>query len=182
MIRIRAAALAAFILFSACPALRATAAPASGLEIGARPSGLPVSLRAERLLDRERLRAWGIERPSRLAFDEDGALYVLDARARRVVRLALGSRPLDGSGESSEGATAFGDESSVSTLPHDLALDRRGSLLVLDRSGGTLLAYDRRASFLGTREIDGSLKEEARPDSVGRTLAAKAHRAVPAAR
>jgi sugar lactone lactonase YvrE len=158
--------LAALLLASSlAPAARAFAA--SGVDLGTRALRPPRSLRAERLLDRDRLRAWGIERPARLAFDESGALYVLDARARRVVRLALGSRPAgDDAASGPDGTTIFGDESATGSLPHDIALDLRGSLLVLDRAGATILAYDRRTAFLGARDLDPSLADEARaPES-----------------
>lgn len=159
MSRNRVAALAAILIAACLGAPKAPALSGPELSLGARAATPPASLRAERLLDRDRLRAWGIERPSRLAFDDTGALHVLDRRTRRVVRIALGSA-------SDETATTFGDEASASALPNDLALDRRGSLLVLDRATGTLLAYDARAAFLGDREIDGSLRDDARaPES-----------------
>jgi hypothetical protein len=165
--RIVLAAWAALVLLAVPLAPRARALPAAGVDVGTRAAGPPRSLRAERLLDRERLRAWGIERPARLAFDESGDLYVLDARTRRVVRLALGTRPSgDGDGANPDGATIFGDESPAGSLPNDIAVDLRGSLLVLDRAGATLLAYDRRTAFLGARDLDPSLAEEARaPES-----------------
>jgi sugar lactone lactonase YvrE len=160
------AAWAATLLFASLHAPIARALPAPGVELGARAAP-PRSLRAERLLDRERLRAWGIERPARLAFDDTGALYVLDTRARRVVRLAIGPHASgDDPGAGNGVATLFGDESGATTLPSDIALDLRGSLLVLDRGGATLLAYDRRSAFLGARDLDPSLAVEARaPES-----------------
>ncbi|MEK7349060.1 MAG: hypothetical protein AABZ94_09330 [Candidatus Eisenbacteria bacterium] len=142
----------------------ALALPSPEIEVRGRDSAPPRSLRAETLLDRERLRAWGIERPSRLAFDEDGSLYVLDTRARRVVRLSLAPRR----GESArapagpDAATVFGDDAPASALPHDLVVDARGSLLVLDRSRSTVSAYDRRTAYLGTRDLDPQLADEAR--------------------
>jgi sugar lactone lactonase YvrE len=143
----------------------ASALPASDIQVQSRAASPPRSLRAETLLDRDRLRAWGIERPSRLASGEDGALYVLDARARRVVRLSLAPRREDsargGSGEP-EAAAVFGDDAPASALPHDLVVDVRGSLLVLDRSRSTLSAYDRRTAYLGTRDLDPQLADEAR--------------------
>ncbi|HET9950246.1 MAG TPA: hypothetical protein VFS09_00480 [Candidatus Eisenbacteria bacterium] len=164
MSRYAATASAVLFLFAATFAPRASAIAASDAGDAARGAALPTSLRDERLLDRERLRAWGIERPSRLAFDEEGALYVLDARTRRVIRLALGSRPASGDDarDDADGALVFGDASVSSALPHDLVFDLRGSLLVLDRAGGTLLAYDSRAAYLGARNLDPSLAEEAR--------------------
>jgi DNA-binding beta-propeller fold protein YncE len=158
--RAAAASAVLFLFFFAfAPAPRAT-----GSDAPPRGVPLPTALRDERLLDRERLRACGIERPSRLAFDETGALYVLDARTRLVVRLALGSRPAAGDDErgDAEGTLVFGDASATSSLPHDLVFDLRGSLLVLDRAGATLLAYDARAAYLGARDLDPSLTDEAR--------------------
>ena len=164
MSRFAAAASAVLFLLASSVSPPASAFAATGADPGTRGVALPTSLRDERLLDRERLRAWGIERPSRLAFDEEGALYVLDARTRRVIRLSLGSRPAAGDDArgDADGTLVFGDASVTSALPHDLAFDLRGSLLVLDRAGATLLAYDSRAAFLGARDIDPSLTEEAR--------------------
>jgi hypothetical protein len=142
------------------------ASPLPGPEIERRghAAAPPRSLRAEMLLDRDRLRAWGIERPSRLAFDAEGSLYVLDARARRVVRLSL--TPSEGAASRDAGepdaATLFGDDAPASALPHDLVVDGRGSLLVLDRSRSTVSAYDRRTAYLGTRDLDPQLADEAR--------------------
>jgi len=142
----------------------ASALPAPEIEVRERAAAPPRSLRAETLFNRDRLRAWGIERPSRLAFDEDGSLYVLDTRARRVVRLTLAPR----GGESArvsggpDAATVFGDDAPAPALPHDLVVDVRGSLLVLDRSRSTLSAYDRRTAYLGTRDLDPQLADEAR--------------------
>jgi sugar lactone lactonase YvrE len=162
----RFAAAASAVLFVLVSSVLppAVARAAAGAEAGAPGPLLPSSLRDERLLDRERLRAWGIERPSRLAFDETGALYVLDARTRLVIRLALGARPAPGDDvrDAPEGNLVFGDALTTSALPHDLVFDLRGSLLVLDRAGATLLAYDSRAGYLGARDLDPSLAEEAR--------------------
>lgn len=150
----------------------ARALPTPEIERRGRTDAPPRSLRAELLLDRDRLRASGIERPSRLAFDEEGALFVLDARARRVVRLVLppraGGAPRGPAAVPAEGAaaTVFGDDAPASSLPHDLVIDARGSLLVLDRSRAALFAYDRRTAYLGTRDIDLQLADEARaPES-----------------
>ena len=143
----------------------ASALPSPEIEVRNRDSAPPRSLRAETLLDRDRLRAWGIERPSRLAFDEDGSLYVLDTRARRVVRLSMsprGGESSRGSGGGPDAATVFGDDAPASALPHDLVVDARGSLLVLDRSRSTVSAYDRRTAYLGTRDLDPQLADEAR--------------------
>lgn len=169
MSRHRSALVAILFAFGAAPTARALPVPA--VDLG--PSlGSPRSLRASLFLNRDRLRGYGIERPARLAFDEKGALYVLDARARRVVRLSLfraegGGRGIGGGRPSGGGATAvYGDDAPASALPHDLALDLRGSLLVLDRSRATVAGYDRNASYLGTRDLDPALAEEARaPDS-----------------
>jgi hypothetical protein len=163
------ALLFAIAIAGAAPSARALPVPAVDLGQSLEP---PRSLRASLFLDRDRLRGYGIERPARLAFDEDGALYVLDARARRIVRLSLfppdGDRGRTGGAwTTGGGATAvYGDDAPASALPHDLALDLRGSLLVLDRSRATVAGYDRNASYLGTRDLDPALAEEARaPDS-----------------
>lgn len=146
----------------------AHALPTPDIELRGRSAAPPRSLRAELLLDGERLRAGGIERPSRLAFDEDGALYVLDARARRVVRVSLPPRAGEPApaAHASESVTLFGDDAPASALPHDLVVDARGSILVLDRSRAALSAYDRRTAYLGTRDLDLQLADEARaPES-----------------
>ncbi len=159
-----AAICCAFTLLALDVPRPASALPTPEIESRGRSAAPPRSLRAELLLDLDRLRAWGIERPSRLAFDEDGSLLVLDARARRVVRL-----PLPPHGDASARSTSesdafmvFGDDAPASALPHDLVVDARGSLLVLDRSRSALSAYDRRAAYLGTRDLDPRLADEAR--------------------
>ncbi|HEU4725122.1 MAG TPA: hypothetical protein VFU59_07475 [Candidatus Eisenbacteria bacterium] len=142
----------------------ARALPTPDIDVRGRTTALPRSLRAELLLDRDRLRAGGIERPSRLAFDEEGALYVLDARARRVVRLALPPRAGTPARPSAapDASALFGDDAPASALPHDLVVDARGSILILDRSRAALSAYDRRAAYLGTRDLDLQLADDAR--------------------
>ena len=67
-----AALLAALAFVPAIPE-RASAAPT----LRPASSGRPTALRTERILDRATLAAWGVTRPSRLAFDGDGALYIL---------------------------------------------------------------------------------------------------------
>jgi sugar lactone lactonase YvrE len=128
------------------------------------PAAPPRALRADRLLDRAWLQSRGVGAPARLAFDEEGALYVLDAAARRVIRLPLGSRLGASSADPAEtGAPlAFGEDVAPSWLPSDLALDLRGSLLVLDRSAAAVAAYGRRAEPLGSRDVDPALAEESR--------------------
>jgi sugar lactone lactonase YvrE len=125
-------------------------------------AGEPRSFRAERLLDREWLRAHGIETPSKLAFDDAGALYVLDVRDRRVVRIPLGASDGDRYGDGGPAAERYGEEFATSWLPSDLVVDLRGSILVLDRAAGSVVALSRRGEALGDREIDPSLREEAR--------------------
>ncbi|MGH7682375.1 MAG: hypothetical protein ACRENN_10370, partial [Candidatus Eiseniibacteriota bacterium] len=53
----------------------------------------PLALKTERVYDRERLEAMGVPRPSRLAFDGTGNLYVLDQQSRRVVKLDPSGAP-----------------------------------------------------------------------------------------
>src|SRR2546427_5502080 len=67
----------------------ATGAPAS---VAPAPAGdslslPPRALRVEWVLDRDALEQAGIRRPSRLAYDQDGNLHVLDAETRRVTKL-----------------------------------------------------------------------------------------------
>jgi len=145
--------LAAFAPAAVCPA----GAPAT---TGETPRGEPRTLRAERLLDRDWLRERGIEAPSRLAFDDAGALYVLDGSARRVIRLPLESAGADRYGEPA--ADRYGEEMAASWIPSDLALDLRGSLLVLDRASASVAAYARRGEALGDRDLDPPLQDEAR--------------------
>ncbi|HSQ59947.1 MAG TPA: hypothetical protein VLT84_05900 [Acidobacteriota bacterium] len=145
----------------------ATAALAALPDVSASTSdvaALPRALRADRLLERAWLQARGIGAPARLVFDEEGALYVLDAAARRVIRLPLGPRAGGSSAEPPEtGAPLpFGEDVAPSWLPTDFALDLRGSLLVLDRAAAAVTAYGRRAEPLGSREVDPALAEESR--------------------
>jgi hypothetical protein len=152
----RAIALLAVAAAASIPAHSASvAAP-----VTAPGAGLPRALRAERLLDRAWLRARGIDVPSRLAFDDAGGLYVIDGRGRRVVRLALDPASSDRYAEAA--ADAYGEEIASSWIPADLALDVRGSLLALDRASGSIVAYARRGEALGGRDLDPSLRDEAR--------------------
>lgn len=158
------------IAFLACAAAAIPAPPAARAalpDVSASQSSAaapPRTLRAERLLDRAWLQARGIGAPARLAFDDEGALFVLDAAARRVVRVPLGPRLGGASADPAEtGAPlSFGEDVAPSWLPTDLALDLRGSLLVLDRAAASVAAYGRRAEPLGSREVDPSLAEDAR--------------------
>lgn len=117
------------------------------------PLGTPVGLRFERILDRATLDGWGVPRPSALAFDGEGALYILDAASRRVVKL-------DAEGKLLHTVGGYGDDPASLALPEDLVVDRRESLLVLDRARGALVAFDRAGSFLASRPFDGELGEE----------------------
>jgi len=118
-------------------------------------AGAPLALRAEWTLDRDALEALGIGRPSRLAYDSDGNLHVLDAESRRVVKLDPHGRVLYEVG-------GYGVDETSFELPVDIAVDRDQTLLVLDRSRGALIAYDRAGHFLGQRPFQGDADEESR--------------------
>lgn len=115
----------------------------------------PVALRTESLLDRDALTAAGVRRPARLAYDAEGALYILDAETRRIVKVDPRGRVLFEVG-------GYGSDETSLELPVDIAVDRNQSLLVLDRGRGALLAFDRAGRFLATRSFKGSAGEEAR--------------------
>jgi len=119
------------------------------------PLGTPTGLRFERIIDRATLESWGVPRPSALAFDGEGALYVLDAASRRIVKLDAEGRLLHSVG-------GYGDDPASLALPEDLVVDRRESLLVLDRARGALVAFDRAGSFLASRPFEDDLGEEVR--------------------
>ncbi len=129
----------------------AIAAPSITREL---PAGPPLALRTERILDREALEALGVPRPSRLKFDSAGNLYVLDAVSRRVVKLdPRGAALLDLGG--------YGDDEASFSVPCDLAVDARQSLLVLDRGKGAVMAFDGSGRFLAARTVDADLAAEA---------------------
>ncbi|MGE5179125.1 MAG: hypothetical protein ACM3PF_08545, partial [Bacteroidota bacterium] len=115
----------------------------------------PAALRSEAILDRATLESWGVAHPSRLAFDAEGALYVLDTSRRRLVKVGV-----DG-GLIHEVALS-GDDPSSSTEPADVVVDARGSVLVLDRAGASILAYDKNGALLAARPFAPDLAEEAR--------------------
>jgi streptogramin lyase len=122
-------------------------------------SAAPYELRTESTLDRDALEAAGIRRPSRLAYDQDGNLLVLDAETRRVVKLDPRGRVLTEVG-------GYGSDETSLELPVDLVVDRDQSLLVLDRARGALVAYDRAGRFLGQKLFQGAAAEEARTPGV----------------
>src|SRR5207249_5971911 len=137
----------------------ALAAGAAGAPEPPRPgagdsaSAPPRALRVERILDRDALEQAGIRRPSRLAYDSDGNLHVLDAETRRITKLDPRGRVLYEVG-------GYGSDETSLELPQDLALDRDQSLLVLDRGRGALVAFDRAGRFLGRRPFQGAASEE----------------------
>lgn len=142
-----AASLAASILASSS----AIATPPISREL---PAGPPLALRTERILDRETLEALGVPRPSRLRFDSAGNLYVLDALSRRIVKLdPRGAALLDLGG--------YGDDEASFSVPCDLAIDARQSLLVLDRGKGAVIAFDGNGRFLAARMVDAEVAAEA---------------------
>jgi len=112
------------------------------------------ALRTVWSFDRAALEAAGISRPSRLAYDPQGNLYVLDSETRRVVKLDPKGRPLYGVG-------GYGDDDASLQMPVDIVVDHNESLLVLDRSRGALVAFDRTGRFLGLRPFQGAAQEEA---------------------
>jgi streptogramin lyase len=127
----------------------------------AEPSGTPDStsslyeLRTESILDRETLEAAGIRRPTRLSYDSDGNLHVLDAETRRVTKL-------DPRGHVLYEVGGYGSDETSLELPVDIVVDRDQSLLVLDRGRGALVAFDRSGRFLGQRPFQGAAAEESR--------------------
>src|SRR5438105_15929149 len=72
-----------FILFLATLAPGASAAVSGGDSLSLPPRALRVAW----VLDRDALEQAGIRRPSRLAYDQDGNLHVLDSETRRVTKL-----------------------------------------------------------------------------------------------
>ncbi len=134
---------------SAGPATPAGAAAADSASLP------PYSLRTEWTLDRDALEAAGIRRPSRLAYDSDGNLHVLDSETRRVVKLDPRGCVLFEVGGYGQDETSF-------ELPVDIAVDRDQSLLVLDRGRGALIAFDRSGHFLGQKLFQGDAAEESR--------------------
>jgi hypothetical protein len=118
------------------------------------PAGSPVALRVERVLDRAELERLGAPNPSRLVYDADGSLYALDPGRRRVVKLdPLGAPVLEWGGYG-------GDETSFS-IPSDLAIDRRQSLLVLDRGKNQVAAFDGAGRYLGYRSLGADIQSDA---------------------
>ncbi|TMQ60830.1 MAG: hypothetical protein E6K76_00580 [Candidatus Eisenbacteria bacterium] len=118
-------------------------------------SSPPGALRTEWTFDQDALEAVGIRRPSRLAYDSDGNLHVLDAETRRITKLDPRGRVLYEVG-------GYGSDETSLELPQDVALDRDQSLLVLDRGRGALVAFDRAGRFLGRRPFQGAASEESR--------------------
>ncbi|HYJ33230.1 MAG TPA: hypothetical protein VE326_08420 [Candidatus Binatia bacterium] len=149
-----AAAIAAATLIAAGPAslpARAAAAPA----IRQAPAGPPEVLRTERIFDRATLESWGVPRPTRLAFDGDGALYILDAGRRRLVKVGE-------DGALIHDVALSGDDPASTTEPADVVVDARGSALVLDRASASVLAYDKNGALLAARPLASDLADEAR--------------------
>jgi sugar lactone lactonase YvrE len=115
----------------------------------------PAALRTVSVLDREVLERAGIRSPGRLAYGADGALHVLDEMSGRVVAL-------DPQGRERFSAGGYGSGDASASLASDIALDRHGLLLVLDRGRGSVLAYDAAGRFLTARELGGDALDEAR--------------------
>ncbi len=145
-----------FIAISlACVACVPRGALASTTDGAADSTSSFAGLKTEWTFDREMLSAAGIRRPSRLAYDSDGNLHVLDAETRRVIKLDPRGRVLYEVG-------GYGSDETSLELPVDIAVDRDQSLLVLDRGRGALLAFDRAGRFLAARPFQGEAAEEAR--------------------
>lgn len=140
----------ALLLAGGVPAASA-ASPTLGPDA---PTALPSALRVERILDRAALAALGIARPTRLAYDDEGSLYVLDPLSRRVVKL-------DPEGRSLHDLGGYGNDEASLSLPSDLAVDRRQSLLVLDRGRGSIVAFGREGEYLGSRAFGQDVSIEA---------------------
>jgi streptogramin lyase len=129
----------------------ATAAPA----IRQAESGPPEALRSERILDRATLESWGVPRPTRLAFDADGALYILDSGRRRLVKVGPDGVLL-------HEVSLSGDDPASTTEPADVLVDARGSVLILDRASASILAFDKSGALLAARPLAADLADEAR--------------------
>lgn len=146
----RSRTLAASV-FAALLAATAGAAPPIAREA---PPGPPRALRTERILDRERLESLGVPRPSRLVFDGAGNLYVLDSVSRHVAKLDPQGVPVFDFG-------GYGEDESSFSLPSDLAIDSRQSLLVLDRGRGAIVAFDGAGRYLASRAFAPDVAPEA---------------------
>jgi streptogramin lyase len=120
----------------------------------ASPVGPPVTLRTERIIDRETLDQLGVPRPSRLRYDGAGCLYVLDAVSRRIVKLDPRGAPIADLG-------GYGDDEASFSVPCDIAVDARQSVLVLDRGKGAVAAFDGAGHFLGSRSVAADVSAEA---------------------
>ena len=145
----RSIALALLLALALVPAAT-RAAPDVGTE--SRP-GPPHALRSERVLDSATLDRLGVPHPTRVVFDANHCLYVLDATARRIVKLDPAGQPLWDLG-------GYGDDDQSFSVPSDLAVDRRQSLLVLDRGKNALVAFDPAGHFLGVRSFGETVATE----------------------
>lgn len=145
-----ASSIAAFLAAGTAPRTL-HAAPA----IRQAQAGPPAALRSELVLDRATLESWGVPRPSRLAFDAEGALYILDSGRRRLVKIGADGRFL-------HEVSVSGADPASTAEPADVCVDARGSVLVLDRAAAAILAYDRGGALLAARPFAPDLAEEAR--------------------
>ncbi len=140
---------------AAMPRTASAAKPPASATTADSASAAPRALRVEWVLDKDALDQAGIRRPSRLAYDSDGNLHVLDAETRRVTKLDPRGRVLYEVG-------GYGSDETSLELPVDIAVDRDQSLLILDRGRGALVAFDRTGRFLGQRLFQGAAAEESR--------------------
>jgi streptogramin lyase len=95
-----------------------------------------------------------VSRPTRLAFDGEGALYILDASRRRLVKV-------DPAGRLLHEVTLSGEDVAPRVEPADVVVDARGSVLVLDRATTSVLAYDKGGARVATQQFEDDLREEA---------------------
>ncbi len=140
---------------SALLAILASSSAGAATPIALEPApGRPFALRIERILDREKLESLGVPRPSRIAFDGGGNLYVLDALSRRVVKLGPDGAPRADLGGYGEDAASF-------SIPSDLLVDSRQSLLVLDRGKNAVIAFDGTGQYLASRAVAADVAADA---------------------
>lgn len=142
-------------LLAATPAFRSPPVARAAPAIRQAESGPPQALRSERILDRATLESWGVPRPTRLAFDADGALYILDTGRRRLVKVGPDGALL-------HEVSLSGDNPASTMEPADVLVDARGSVVVLDRASASILAYDKSGALLAARPLAPDLADEAR--------------------
>lgn len=83
-----------------------------------------------------------VERPTGLAFDENGDLWLADACHHRICRYGRDGKLLSAFGEP-------GSDAGQLNYPYGLALEPRGTLLVADRGNNRIIRFDRNGKCLG---------------------------------